>query len=171
MYSTTPPSEAKIKITFTQIKEKTNTQAWRETPLTVGSGGGEGGGGGEGAEHEQRGDEVPYADGHGDAPVGAPPRGRAAPERHRPRYAPRHGATSAAAAIPTDATLVSDSRAPPPRSRTSAAPHETPMANALDRRRRCGARSLSNPAAAQDFAPPLVAASAEGGIRGAAVRI
>ena len=82
-------------------------QAWRWIPLTVGSGWSEGGGGGggEGAEHEQRGDEVAKADCHGDATVGAPPCGRPAPERHRPRYAPRHGA-AAAAAIPTDAALL-----------------------------------------------------------------
>jgi hypothetical protein len=77
-------------------------QAWRGMPLTVGSGWSEGGGGGEGAEHEQRGDEVAEADCHGDATVGAPACGRATPERHRPRYAPRHGA----AAIPTDAALL-----------------------------------------------------------------
>jgi len=104
VYCTTS-AEVKIKIIFNQIRgeKKPKMQAWRWIPLTVERGWSEGGGGGEGAEHEQRGDEVAEADCHGDATVGAPPCGRPAPERHRPRYAPRHGA---AAAIPTDAALL-----------------------------------------------------------------
>ena len=58
-----------------------------------------GGGGGEGAEHEQSGDEFAEADIHGDVPAGAPRGGGAAPERRRPRYAPRHGAASAIPAL------------------------------------------------------------------------
>lgn len=86
-------------------------QRWRrEIQLTFGRCGGEGG---EGAEHEERGDEVPEADGYRDAPVRAPPRGRgAATERRRARYAPRHTPASAAAAIPTASHAALRSAAP-----------------------------------------------------------
>jgi hypothetical protein len=82
-------------------------------PLTVGSGRCEGCVGGEGAEHEQRGDEVAEADGDDGAPVGAPPRGSAASERHRPRYAPRHGPDANAIFTAADAALRLTASYPP----------------------------------------------------------
>jgi hypothetical protein len=82
---------------------------------------------------QQRGDEVGEADGDGGAPVGAPPRGSAATERHRPRYAPRHGADANAISTAGGAALrltASDPPAPRLDLVRARAQRQTPLDNA-----------------------------------------
>lgn len=116
-----------------------------------------GGEGGEGAEHEQRGDEVGEADGHGDAPVREPPRRRgAATERRSPRYSPRHVEADSAAAIPTAAGAALRSPAAAPDSR---APRLLDLARGRRSTRRAGRYAALQPRSRRAAAKVLVEAS------------